>query len=137
MQNQTVFISGSSRGIGRATALQLAKDGYNVVLHGKTMSKALEQTLNEVKALGVHARALTFDITDRELTQKILLDDIQTHGMYWGLVINAGITDDGTFAGMLPESWDRVIKTNLDSFYNIVQPLIMPLVRTLTLPEIG
>ena len=130
MQNQTVFISGSSRGIGRATALQLAKDGYNVVLHGKTMSKALEQTLNEVKALGVHARALTFDITDRELTQKILLDDIQTHGMYWGLVINAGITDDGTFAGMLPESWDRVIKTNLDSFYNIVQPLIMPLVRT-------
>ena len=127
MQNQTVFISGSSRGIGRATALQLAKDGYNVVLHGKTMSKALEQTLNEVKALGVHARALTFDITDRELTQKILLDDIQTHGMYWGLVINAGITDDGTFAGMLPESWDRVIKTN---FYNIVQPLIMPLVRT-------
>lgn len=130
MQNQTVFISGSSRGIGRATALQLAKEGYNIVLHGRSMSTGLKQTLNEVKAYGVQARALAFDVTDRDLTQKILLEDIQTHGMYWGVVINAGITDDVTFAGMMPESWDRVLKTNLDSFYNIVQPLVMPMVRT-------
>lgn len=130
MQNQTVFISGSSRGIGRATALQLAKEGYDIVLHGRTMSESLERTLNDVKSLGVHARALTFDVTDREFAQRVLLEDIQTYGMYWGLVINAGITDDGTFAGMAPESWDQVLKTNLDGFYNIVQPLIMPLVRT-------
>lgn len=130
MQNQTVFISGSSRGIGRATALQLAKEGYDIVLHGRSMSTGLKQTLNEVKAYGVQARALAFDVTDRDLTQKILLEDIQTHGMYWGVVINAGITDDVTFAGMMPESWDRVLKTNLDSFYNIVQPLVMPMVRT-------
>lgn len=130
MQNQTIFISGSSRGIGRATALQLAREGYDIVLHGRTPSEALSQTLEDVKALGVNVRALTFDVTDREQTQQKLLADIEENGMYWGIVVNAGITDDVTFAGMTPESWDRVLRTNLDSFYNVVQPLVMPMVKT-------
>lgn len=130
MQNQTIFISGSSRGIGRATALQLAREGYDIVLHGRTPSEALSQTLEDVKALGVNVRALTFDVTDREQTQQKLLADIEENGMYWGIVVNAGITDDVSFAGMTPESWDRVLRTNLDSFYNVVQPLVMPMVKT-------
>lgn len=130
MQNQTIFISGSSRGIGRATALQLAREGYDIVLHGRAPSEALSQTLEDVKALGVNVRALTFDVTDREETQQKLLADIEENGMYWGIVVNAGITDDVTFAGMTPESWDRVLRTNLDSFYNVVQPLVMPIVKT-------
>lgn len=130
MQNQTIFISGSSRGIGRATALQLAREGYDIVLHGRTPSEALSQTLEDVKALGVNVRALTFDVTDREQTQQKLLADIEENGMYWGIVVNAGITDDVTFAGMTPESWDRVLRTNLDSFYNVFQPLVMPMVKT-------
>lgn len=130
MLNRTVFISGSSRGIGRATAIEMAKLGYNLVLHGKTMSETLLKTLDEVKSFGVEARALAFDITDRCITQKTLLEDIETHGMYWAIVINAGVTDDVPFAGMSAQSWDRVLRTNLDSFYNIVQPLIMPMVRT-------
>lgn len=130
MLNRTVFISGSSRGIGRATAIEMAKSGYNLVLHGKTMSETLLKTLDEVKSFGVEARALAFDITDRCITQKTLLEDIETHGMYWAIVINAGVTDDVPFAGMSAQSWDRVLRTNLDSFYNIVQPLIMPMVRT-------
>ncbi len=130
MQKQTIFISGSSRGIGRATALQLAKVGYDIVLHGRTPSEALTQTLEDVKALGVNVRALTFDVTDREDAQQKLLADIEEYGMYWGIVVNAGITDDVTFAGMTPESWDRVLRTNLDSFYNVVQPLVMPMVKT-------
>lgn len=130
MQKQTIFISGSSRGIGRATALQLAREGYDIVLHGRTLSEALSQTLEDVKALGVNVRAITFDVTDREETQQKLLDDIEENGMYWGIVVNAGITDDVTFAGMTPESWDRVLRTNLDSFYSVVQPLVMPMVKT-------
>ena len=130
MQNQTIFISGSSRGIGRATALPVAREGYDIVLHGRTPSEALSQTLEDVKALGVNVRALTFDVTDREQTQQKLLADIEENGMYWGIVVNAGITDDVTFAGMTPESWDRVLRTNLDSFYNVVQPLVMPMVKT-------
>ncbi len=130
MQKQTIFISGSSRGIGRATALQLAREGYDIVLHGRAPSEALSQTLEDVKVLGVNVRALTFDVTDREETQQKLLDDIEENGMYWGIVVNAGITDDVTFAGMTPESWDRVLRTNLDSFYSVVQPLVMPMVKT-------
>lgn len=130
MTQKTIFISGSSRGIGRAIALRLAQAGHSIVLHGRAPSDALNQTLEDVKALGVEARALTFDVTDREAARNTLLTDIETNGMYWGIVINAGITEDGTFAGMTPQAWDRVIRTDLDGFYNLVQPLIMPLVHT-------
>ena len=130
MTQKTIFISGSSRGIGRAIALRLAQAGHSIVLHGRAPSDALNQTLEDVKALGVEARVLTFDVTDREAARNTLLTDIETNGMYWGIVINAGITEDGTFAGMTPHAWDRVIRTDLDGFYNLVQPLIMPLVHT-------
>lgn len=130
MTQKTIFISGSSRGIGRAIALRLAQAGHSIVLHGRAPSEALNQTLEDVKALGVDARALTFDVTDRDAARNTLLTDIETNGMYWGIVINAGITEDGTFAGMTPQAWDRVIRTDLDGFYNLVQPLIMPLVHT-------
>ncbi|MBR2960859.1 MAG: 3-oxoacyl-ACP reductase FabG [Burkholderiaceae bacterium] len=130
MTQKTIFISGSSRGIGRAIALRLAQAGHSIVLHGRAPSEALNQTLEDVKALGVEARALTFDVTDRDAARNTLLTDIETNGMYWGIVINAGITEDGTFAGMTPQAWDRVIRTDLDGFYNLVQPLIMPLVHT-------
>lgn len=130
MKQKTIFISGSSRGIGRAIALRLAQDGFSIVLHGRSASPALEQTLQDVKNLGVEARAVTFDVTDRALAEKTLLADIETHGMYYGIVVNAGITEDGTMAAMTPDAWDRVIRTDLDGFYNIIQPLLMPLVRT-------
>ena len=130
MTQKTIFISGSSRGIGRAIALRLAQAGHSIVLHGRAPSDALNQTLEDVKALVVEVRALTFDVTDRDAVRNTLLTDIETNGMYWGIVINAGITEDGTFAGMTPQAWDRVIRTDLDGFYNLVQPLIMPLVHT-------
>lgn len=128
--SKSVFISGSSRGIGRACALCLAGHGYDIVLHGKSPSQALEQTLNDVKAMGVNVRALTFDVCDREAARQALLKDIEENGMYWGIVANAGISRDVTFAGMEPQAWDSVLKTNLDGFYNVVQPLVMPMVHT-------
>lgn len=128
--SKSVFISGSSRGIGRACALCLAGHGYDIVLHGKTSSQALEQTLNDVKAMGVNVRALSFDVCDREAARQALLKDIEENGMYWGIVANAGISWDVTFAGMEPQAWDSVLKTNLDGFYNVVQPLVMPMVHT-------
>lgn len=128
--SKSVFISGSSRGIGRACALYLAGKGYDIVLHGKTSSQALEQTLNDVKAMGVNVRALIFDVCDREAARQALLKDIEENGMYWGIVANAGLSRDVTFAGMEPQVWDSVLKTNLDGFYNVVQPLVMPMVHT-------
>lgn len=127
---KTVFISGSSRGIGRAIALDLAKKGYDIVLHGKSLSEKLEQTFEEIKQINKAARVITFDVTDRQAASQALTADIESHGMYWGIVVNAGKTDDMTFAGMTPEQWDGVIRTDLDGFYNIVQPLVLPMVRT-------
>ena len=127
---KTVFISGSSRGIGRAIALDLAKKGYDIVLHGKSLSEKLEQTFEEIKQINEAARVITFDVTDRQAASQALTADIEAHGMYWGIVVNAGKTDDMTFAGMTPEQWDGVIRTDLDGFYNIVQPLVLPMVRT-------
>lgn len=129
MTCKTVFISGSSRGIGRAIALRLAQDGFDIVLHGRSHSEALQTTLADVAAIGVNVRALTFDVTDRQAARDALLNDVEVNGAYWGVIINAGVTEDGTFAGMPPESWDRVIRTDLDGFYNIVQPLVMPFVH--------
>lgn len=128
--SKSIFISGSSRGIGRACALYLAGQGYDIVLHGKSPSQALEQTIADVKAMGVNVRALTFDVCDREAARQALLKDIEENGMYWGIVANAGISRDVTFAGMEPQAWDSVLKTNLDGFYNVVQPLVMPMVHT-------
>lgn len=128
--SKSVFISGSSRGIGRACALCLAGHGYDIVLHGKSPSQALEQTIADVKAMGGNVRALTFDVCDREAARQALLKDIEENGMYWGIVANAGISRDVTFAGMEPVAWDSVLKTNLDGFYNVVQPLVMPMVHT-------
>lgn len=128
--SKSVFISGSSRGIGRACALYLAGQGYDIVLHGKSPSQALEQTITDVKAMGGNVRALTFDVCDREAARQALLKDIEENGMYWGIVANAGISRDVTFAGMEPQAWDSVLKTNLDGFYNVVQPLVMPMVHT-------
>ena len=130
MTNKSVFISGSSRGIGRAVAIRLAKEGYTIVLHGRTPSDALTQTQKELQSCGADVRVLTFDISDRLATTKALLSDIEENGMYWGVVLNAGITRDGTFAAMPQEDWDDVLSTDLDSFYNIIQPLVMPFVRT-------
>lgn len=129
MENLTVLVTGSSRGIGRATALALAKAGYTVVSHGRTMSAALTDTIAALKAVNPDCRAVTFDVADRDAARAALEKDIETFGAYYGLVLNAGVNRDGTFAAMSPEDWDTVLRTDLDAFYNVVQPLVMPMVR--------
>ena len=129
MEKLTVLVTGSSRGIGRAVALRLVNAGYTVVAHGRSASAALEKTLAELQAVTPDCRALTFDVADREASGKALLDDVAQFGAYYGIVLNAGISRDGTFAAMPPEDWDAVLKTDLDSFYNVIQPLVMPMVR--------
>lgn len=129
MDELTVLVTGSSRGIGRAAAIRLAREGYTVVVHGRTMSDALKATLSEVQALSPASRSLTFDVSDREAARAAVSADVEAHGAYYGLVLNAGINADGTFAAMPAEDWDRVIAVDLGSFYNVVQPLVMPMVH--------
>ena len=125
----TVLVTGASRGIGRAIALRLARDGYDLVLHCRSQREQAETAATEIRALGRSARVLQFDVADRVASAAALLADIEAHGCYYGIVCNAGIARDGAFPALTGEDWDAVIHTNLDAFYNVLQPLTMPLVR--------
>jgi len=125
----TVLVTGSSRGIGRAIARRLASDGYDIVVHYHSRRDAAEGAAAEVRALGCEARLLQFDVAQRDAAAAALTADIEAHGVYYGVVCNAGITRDASFPAMSGEDWDAVMRTNLDSFYNVLQPLVMPMVR--------
>ena len=129
MDRLSVLVTGASRGIGRALALRLATSGFSLVVHGSKPSEELEQTCRLIEDINVPVRSLTFDISDRAASEQALLRDIAEHGTYYGLVCNAGISRDAAFAAMPSEDWDAVIRTDLDSFFNIVHPLVMPMVR--------
>lgn len=125
----TVLVTGSSRGIGRAVALRLAQNGYTLVVHGRAPSAALEETVAACVAAGAPTRAIHFDVADREAAATALGADIAAHGAYYGVVCNAGITRDGAFPALTAEDWDQVLSTNLDGFYNVLHPVIMPMIR--------
>jgi 3-oxoacyl-[acyl-carrier protein] reductase len=126
---ETVLVTGSSRGIGRAIAVRLARAGFALVVHGRAPSAALDETVELIVTAGGTARAVHFDVADREAAAAALGADIATHGAYYGVVCNAGITRDGAFPALSGEDWDQVLDTNLGGFYNVVQPLIMPMIR--------
>lgn len=127
---ETVLVTGSSRGIGRAVALRLAQDGFNIVVHCRSGLEQARQTVAEVESLGRQARLLSFDISDRALCADILNADIEAHGSYYGVVANAGIAQDNAFPAMTGDEWDSVIDTNLNAFYNVLHPVVMPMVRS-------
>jgi 3-oxoacyl-[acyl-carrier protein] reductase len=128
--NKTILVTGSSRGIGRAIALKLADDGYDIVVHCRGQRQFADDTAAAIVVKGVAARVLQFDVSDRIATNDALLSDIETHGVYYGVVCNAGIARDGAFPALTGEDWDEVLTTNLDSFFNVLNPLTMPMIRT-------
>ena len=129
MVNKWVLITGASRGIGKGTALYLANSGYNLVLHCSKNPERLLELQKEIEKKGVLTRALAFDIKNRQETEKVLLEDIEKNGMYYGIVLNAGIAKDNPFPAMEDGEWDDVLRTNLDGFYNVLKPLIMPMIQ--------
>lgn len=127
--DKTVLITGSSRGIGKETALYLAKNGYNIVLHYKNNLDSALSVKKEIEALGQTARILNFDIKERYDTKTKIENDIKEHGIYYGVVLNAGIAKDNVFPVMEDSEWDEVINTNLGGFYNVLKPIIMPMIE--------
>jgi 3-oxoacyl-[acyl-carrier protein] reductase len=127
--NKTVLVTGSSRGIGKAIAYRLARDGYDIVAHCRARREEADELGRSIVALGRQARVLQFDIGDRASAAATLEADVERHGCYYGIVCNAGVARDTVFPGMSGDDWDVVLRTNLDGFYNVLNPLIMPLVR--------
>lgn len=124
----TVLITGSSRGIGKSIALDLSRHGYAVILHGRSNSEHLASTRKQIEDAGGTVRQIFFDVSDRELARATLEGDIASHGMYYGVVLNAGISRDNAFPFMPGKDWDDVLSTNLDSFYNVLKPLVEPFI---------
>jgi len=127
--DKSVLVTGSSRGIGKAIALRLARDGYQVVVHCRSRRDEADAVAAGINEAGGAARVLQFDIGEREAASAALLADIEAHGCYYGVVCNAGIARDNAFPAMSGEDWDQVLGTNLDGFFNVLNPLVMPMVQ--------
>ena len=129
-ETRSILVTGSSRGIGRAIAQRLASSGFQVVVHCRGNVAAAEETLAAIAAAGAPApRLLQFDLADRAACRTALLADVETHGAYYGVVCNAGLARDGAFPALEDEDWDAVMRTNLDGFYNVLHPVVMPMIR--------
>lgn len=128
--DRSILVTGSSRGIGRAIAERLASSGFQLVLHCRdNLAAAEEARVAIVKAGGRPPRILRFDIADRAGCAGAITTDIEAHGAYYGLVCNAGVARDAAFPALTDEDWDTVLRTNLDGFYNVLHPAIMPMIR--------
>lgn len=128
-RNHTVLVTGASSGIGRAISVRLASDGFDIAVHYSGNRAGGEQTLSGVEATGRNGRLVKFDVTDADTTTEVLESDIKEYGAYYGVVCNAGITKDGVFPMLSKDDWQQVIDVNLNGLYNVLQPVVMPMVR--------
>lgn len=124
-----VLVTGSSGGIGRAIALAVAQAGYEVVAHYNNGKEKAENLKTEIESLGGKCSLLQFNISDRADCTSKLEKWSEENGAFWGIILNAGIARDDVFPALTDEKWDSVIHTNLDGFYNVLKPLVLPLCR--------
>ena len=121
--SKRVLITGSSRGIGASIARRLANE-YEVVLHARSKSDELLKMASELGA-----KFMTFDVADTAAAKEAIEADMEANGVYYSVILNAGITRDNTFVGLSDEEWFDVIDVNLNGFYNVLRPALMPMIR--------
>jgi len=127
--NKKVLITGASGGIGRAIAFAAAETGYEITAHYNRGKEEAESLKNEITEKGGKAELIQFDVSDREDCREKLEKWTSDNGAFWGIISNAGISADNVFPALSGEEWDQVLRTNLDSFYNVLHPLMMPMCR--------
>ena len=123
-----VLVTGSSRGIGRAIALDLVRHGFDPVVHCVSRVEAAAEVASELKGLGGTGDILKFDVANRDAAREALESWVAANGAPWGVVLNAGIAADNAFPAMEDDEWDRVLRTDLDGFYNVLKPCLMPMI---------
>lgn len=123
------LVTGGSGSIGAAICSRLANDGLHVIVHGNTHPERSQIIAAEIRKSGGSAEAISFDVTDTLETQKSIERLIEL-GPIQVLVNNAGIHEDATMAGMKADQWRRVIDVSLQGFFNVTQPLLLPMLRT-------
>jgi len=123
------LVTGGSGGIGATICRRLAADGHHVIVHANRSLDKAEAVVTAIRAAGGSAEAVAFDVTDRAATAAAL-ETLLAAGAIQILVNNAGIHADAVFPGMSGEQWDSVIAVSLNGFYNVTQPLTMPMIRT-------
>ena len=128
-ENKTAIITGASRGIGRATAVELARAGYFIIINYKTNEAAAQETLTQVRAAGGDGEIQPFDVADNAQTKDAVKVITERHKNIQVLVNNAGITADGLFMMLGEDEWDGVINTSLKGFYNMTKPVLREMVR--------
>lgn len=128
IQNKIAIITGGSRGLGKATAIALAKQGVHVGITGRNQEK-LQQTVTELKNLGVNAAYAAFDVTDKAAVTTEMQQLIKTLGGVDILVNNAGIAEFGKFNEMKPERWEEILLTNVMGIYNVTREVLPILIQ--------
>ena len=126
---KTALITGGSRGIGKACAIELAKAGCDVIINYAGNEEAANKTVEELKALGSNARAMKFDVSNPELVEAAIKEILEDYKKIDILVNNAGITRDGLFMRMSAQNWLDVINTNLNSAYYVSNPVAKAMIK--------
>lgn len=126
---KVALITGGSRGIGKACAIELARTGYDIAINYVGNEEAANATVAELKALGSDSLAYKFDVTNKDAVEAGVAEVVSKYGKIDVLVNNAGITRDGLFMRMSPENWEAVINTNLNSAYYVSSPVVKLMIK--------